>query len=98
MDRFETTGNVWTDCDLLIAKQQETERVSDSSLGAGSVSVSDLEKFIYETRDGSDSFETEQDEFVALGINEAMDGLKRLIAEKKSNLHHLDETNTTKRD
>ena len=50
---------------------------------AGWVSVSDLEQFIYETRDDSESFETEQDQLVAYGINQAMSGLKRLITEKK---------------
>ena len=52
---------------------------------AGWVSVSDLEKFVYETRDDSMDWECESDEDIACGINQAMDGLTRLIESKKPN-------------
>jgi len=77
-------SNGWTP-DESGTSEIEREALSCKSESACSVSVSELEKFIYETRDDSESFETEQDQLVAFGINQAMDGLKRLIAEKKQN-------------
>ena len=59
--------------------------VSGKSQTTGWVSISDLERFIYETRDDSNEFECEGDEAVAFGINQAMDGLTRLIESKKPN-------------
>ena len=70
---------------LTTATPRKAERVSDSSPAAGWVSVSDLERFIYETRDDSNEFECEGDEAVAFGINQAMDGLTRLVDSNKHN-------------